>query len=150
MVFGGMLALKGKLMFTLNKYLGRFRVTYANELTDEVRANAQELIDRLKLLQSNHLPFKLGALRSGWRPKSYNTIIGGASKSRHITAQAVDVADPNRQLAKWLNSDAGILGLAECQLWCEDLEYTLGKNKNGSWVHFQTVPPASGKRFFKP
>ena len=63
-------------------------------------------------------------------------------KSRHLSGQAVDFADPKKVLQKWIKSNIDVL--EACELWCEDFSAT------PTWIHFQTVPPASGKRFFTP
>lgn len=62
--------------------------------------------------------------------------------SKHLFGQAVDISDPNCELQKWIMDNVKLL--EEVGLWCEDFSAT----KN--WVHFQTVPPKSGKRFFLP
>ena len=63
-------------------------------------------------------------------------------KSKHLFGQAVDISDPNKELQGWcLNNENALEFIG---LWCEDFEST------PNWVHFQIVPPASGKRFFKP
>lgn len=61
-------------------------------------------------------------------------------KSKHLSGQAIDIADPTGSLMKWCKANED--KLAEIGLWCED--GTVG------WVHFQIVPPKSGKRFFLP
>jgi uncharacterized protein YcbK (DUF882 family) len=61
-------------------------------------------------------------------------------QSRHLTGRAVDISDPKLELTAWLKGDPKHLENAE--LWCEE------GNKN--WVHFQIVPPLSGKRWFLP
>lgn len=59
--------------------------------------------------------------------------------SKHLIGAAVDIAD-NGELMKWCK--ANVKTLEEVGLWVE--EGTVG------WVHFQTQPPRSGNRFFKP
>jgi uncharacterized protein YcbK (DUF882 family) len=63
-------------------------------------------------------------------------------KSKHLFGQAVDISDPNQELQKWVKDNVKLM--EEFQLWMEDFSAT----KN--WVHFQLVPPKSGKRFFMP
>ena len=64
-------------------------------------------------------------------------------KSRHLTAQAIDIGGANiKELQKWCLENEEIL--AGLQLWCEDFSVTT------NWTHFQSAPPASGKRFFLP
>jgi len=63
-------------------------------------------------------------------------------KSKHLSGEAVDFSDPKQELQAWCL--ANVAKLEEIGLWCEDFSAT----KN--WVHFQSVPPKSGNRFFKP
>lgn len=62
--------------------------------------------------------------------------------SKHFHCQAVDINDPIQELQKWIEENLELI--EEIGLWMEDFSDT----KN--WCHFQTVPPKSGKRFFKP
>lgn len=66
-------------------------------------------------------------------------------KSMHLMGAAVDVADPSRDLQAWCKSHEDLLGTFG--LWCEDFNYT---SSPSAWVHFQCLPPKSGKRFFIP
>lgn len=64
------------------------------------------------------------------------------TKSNHLYCKALDFADANGELKKWIMNNIQLL--EKHNIYCEDFEYTK------SWVHIQIVPPASGKRFFKP
>lgn len=89
---------------------------------------------------------------SGWRSKEDQIRIYTAKgitdqaqmhmRSKHFSCQAVDIADPNRELQEWIKTNIKLI--EEIGLWMEDFSAT------PNWVHFQTVPPASGKRFFLP
>ena len=61
-------------------------------------------------------------------------------QSRHLYGQAVDISDPVLSLTKWLKANPEVLENAG--LYCEQ--------GNSNWVHFQIVPPKSGKRWFLP
>lgn len=63
-------------------------------------------------------------------------------RSRHLFGQAVDISDPKQELQQWILKNEKLM--EEIGLWFEDFSAT----KN--WVHMQIVPPASGRRFFKP
>jgi hypothetical protein len=63
-------------------------------------------------------------------------------KSQHLKGLAADISDPKGELQAWCLDHEDVL--EEANLYCEDFAYT----KN--WVHFQTIPPKSGKRFFIP
>lgn len=127
---------------TLADYFGaHVRSSSAAELTDEKRAKASITVSRANLLL-----WKFGearAVNSGWRPASYNvTVPGAALKSKHITCEAIDLADPDGDLDEWCmkNQDT----LAEIGLWLEHPAATKG------WCHVQIVPPKSGNRVFFP
>ena len=119
---------------------GRDR-SHAAELTTEIRANAEDVINKV-----NELLKRAGLDRdatSGWRPAAVNAGIAGAAKrSNHMLGKAVDVADADRKLSQFVNANVKLL--EELGLWCEATSAT------PSWVHFQTVPPRSGRRFFYP
>jgi hypothetical protein len=61
--------------------------------------------------------------------------------SRHLYGQAVDIYDPGLKLTAWLKENDS-QRLKNAELWCEE--------GNSDWVHFQIVPPKSGKRWFNP
>ena len=63
-------------------------------------------------------------------------------KSKHLTGGAADISDPKKELQKWCLDNQP--KLQELKLWCEDFAYT------PNWVHFQVMPPKSGKLFFIP
>lgn len=66
-------------------------------------------------------------------------------KSNHLLGKAVDVVpvdDTIEQFHAFILANEPLL--IEIGLWIEDLAYTK------SWVHLQSVPPRSGKRFFQP
>lgn len=63
-------------------------------------------------------------------------------QSRHLSGQAADISDPDKKLQEWCKLNEA--KLAEIGLWCEDFNFT------NNWVHFQSISPGSGKRFFIP
>ena len=64
-------------------------------------------------------------------------------KSKHLSGQACDFADPDNKLKDFIN-DCTPEELEEFGLWFESFPETPG------WVHCQNLPPKSGKRFFIP
>lgn len=66
----------------------------------------------------------------------------GMPNSKHKSANAVDVYDPDRRLAQWCLDSR--VALADAGLYCEDFRYT------PVWLHFQDIPPKSGKRIYIP
>lgn len=114
---------------------------YASELTPEIVAEAEKVIRQVnKLLQRAGLDRDAS---SGWRPPAVNANVKGAAvRSNHMLGKAVDVVDRDRKLAQYVNANVAVL--EELGLWCEATSAT------PTWVHFQTVPPRSGRRFFQP
>lgn len=62
--------------------------------------------------------------------------------SCHLTGEAVDIYDPNKELQAWCKANTKIL--EDVGLWMEDFSAT------PNWCHFQIRPPRSGSRFFMP
>lgn len=63
-------------------------------------------------------------------------------KSKHLSGQAVDIADGDGALKKWVLNNVKLM--EDVGFWFEDFGVTT------TWVHFQIVSPGSGKRFFMP
>ena len=127
-------------MITVDEYIGQHLAGHEQELTDEIRANAEILCGR-----ANQLIAAFGedrGLRSGWRPAAVNHAAGGAMRSRHMTGQAIDVEDDDGLLDAFCRQNIGLL--EQLELWLEDGAAT------PSWAHIQCVPPRSGRRFFMP
>lgn len=80
---------------------------------------------------------KGGAGDGGFRLPTATT---GRALSKHKTAHAVDVYDPEGLLDAALDDEV----LEEFGLWREHPNSTLG------WTHLQDVAPGSGKRTFQP
>lgn len=126
-------------------YMGRDK-THSSELTDDLKANAVELLTRVNkligLCPAN--PGHEWVVTSGWRPKAINERVPGAAKaSRHLTCEAIDLKDPRGYLAELLCKNRTDL-LVSCELYAEHPSFTKG------WVHLQSVPPGSGNRIFIP
>lgn len=66
----------------------------------------------------------------------------GAPKSKHLLGAAVDILDQDGKLAEWVKEHLDLM--EEIGFWFEDFSSTVG------WVHFQVMPPKSGKRVFLP
>lgn len=65
-----------------------------------------------------------------------------ARVSKHLSGNACDVLDKDGSLGKFCLENEAVL--SRIGLWCEHPDHTKG------WVHFQVMPPMSGKRFFIP
>ena len=139
-------------MITLQTYLRGYEQLYPSEFTPEVFQNATTTIDRVNLLIKtmqedgvvieNH-PKHGNPVSSGWRPAAVNANVKGAApRSKHMTAQACDLYDPEGEIDEWCFSHPEVL--AAIGLWLEHPSATKG------WCHLQVVPPRSGNRFFYP
>lgn len=123
-------------------WMGR-DLEYAEELTEEIRANAQVTVDRTNQLLDRSATGSVHVVRSGFRPRAINEATGNAAtKSKHLTAEAVDIADDDRGIADYCAANQD--DLVEIGLWCEDFRWT------PTWAHFQIVPPKSGRRIYIP
>ena len=130
-------------MITLEAYWKGRDVTHAEELTDEIRSNAEITVARCNELLARAGRSGLATVNSGWRPAAVNDATANAAAgSRHLTAQAVDLPDADRTLAGWCVDNLDILD--EIGLWMEDPRWT------PTWLHLQTVPPKSSKRVYVP
>lgn len=120
--------------------MGRDKL-YPSDMNSILIYNATRLLEKV-----NGLLDDFGSSRkvnSGWRPKTYNDTVKGASKtSKHITGDAIDLEDADGKLKEWcvFNQD----NLIAHGLFMEHPEAT------PTWVHLQQIPPASGNRIFRP
>lgn len=125
-----------KSMISLQEMLGDNKV---EELTPELLANAQEQLRRVNLFRTKYaIPMYV---TSGYRTVEHNAAIGGAKDSAHCKCQAIDFADKDGLLKKYIAEHPEIL--TECDLYQEDPEST------PTWVHLQSRITASGNRVFK-
>jgi hypothetical protein len=114
---------------------------YPQEYTTEISHN----IDKL-LIPMNEVRKTYGrpmSVSSGWRPSTVNANTkGAAAKSNHMLGLAVDIHDPDGSIRNWVIANLDLM--QQLGLYFEDFRWT------STWVHFQCVPPASGKRIFVP
>lgn len=120
-------------------------------ITDEHRANAADLLERVNELLTTAIQCGVGILinpatssyvggtkNGGWRPQDCPI---GAPSSNHKRGLAVDVYDAGNELDAWLTDKL----LEQFDLWREAPAAT-----SGHWTHLQSVPPKSGRRTFSP
>ena len=128
-------------MITLQEYFQGRDKEYPDDLTTDLRINAQETVIRINTLLGYFGESR--DITSGWRPPAVNAATTGAAPlSKHMTCQAIDVKDPEGDLDEWCLTHPEILG--KIGLWQEHPASTKG------WTHLQTVSPKSGKRVFYP
>ncbi len=113
-----------------------------NYPTDDVtQANLDDLLEKLNAVRKLYgFPMYIN---SGLRSMADQMRINSnAPKSKHLTGQAADIRDNDGTFWAWCmaNMDA----MKTIGFWFEN------KGSTPTWVHMQTVPPASGKRIFNP
>lgn len=121
--------------------MGRAKLT---DLDAETQKNLNILLERINKLRTAYgKPLKVN---DGYR-RPQDTPKNGAAKSKHLLGQAIDLDDDDTAfLWKWVQNNLQLM--KEIGLWIEDPRWTHGKV--GTWMHFQIVPPKSGKRIFVP
>lgn len=119
-----------------------------DEIKDQYTKNGLITIAKVSLLCSQ-AGFNDPLIDSGWRPESYNKLIGGSKNSAHLTCQAVDIWDPDKVLGEWCMNN--IEALKEIGLYMESLVVThASEDRNKRWVHLSIRAPASGDQVFMP
>lgn len=109
--------------------------------TPEIDKNLNTLLQAInKVRQAYGKPM---TVTSGLRSQADQQRINPAApKSKHLLGAAVDIADTDGCLKRWINDHMDVI--ADADLYLEDFAHTL------TWVHFQCLPPKSGKRMFIP
>ena len=126
-------------VITLEAYWKGRDTEYANELSDEIRANAERTVELANDLLVRSGRSDVNTVNSGWRPQSVNDATSNAAKgSKHLSAKAVDLPDSDGLLAEWCMDNVDTL--KEIGAWMEHPGWTVG------WVHVQTVPPGNPPR----
>lgn len=133
-------------MITLEDYFGRMSLASAEEPSETVKENAALLLERVNALLSEIPGIEAASspvINSGWRAEGYNArVIGASPTSKHITGEAIDLADRGDALDAFLNQNQDLL--EKYRLWMENPIAT------PSWCHLQSQPPRSGRRVFMP
>ena len=121
------------------------------ETSEVIDRHLRMTFERVMELQGAYLeehPDEPGfQINSGLRSDEHQQRLIAAGKtnavhSKHLAGLAVDINDPEGKIGKWALENAGVL--ARIGLWAEHPKHT----KN--WLHVQSSPPKSGKRFFIP
>ena len=135
-------------MISSEDYFGRMSRIAGEEPSREIRENASVLLARVNALlmepelgqfEATHDP----KVNSGWRTPGYNASIANAApKSKHMSGEAIDIADPDNKVGYYLMTHRDLL--TKHQLYMENAGATL------NWLHLQSVPPRSGNLVFFP
>lgn len=131
--------------FTVDEILmGRVKLA---DLPEDLQKNLAKLQHRTNIFFANY-PKPL-IVTSGYRPKTINKAIGGATNSLHQLCAALDIRDSNGEVWQFCLKN---LELAkQIGLWFEDRRWTsISPDKPNGWVHLQIYPPKSGKIIFIP
>lgn len=114
------------------------------DLDKETQANLKILHERINLLRTAYgKPLKVN---DGYR-RPQDIPKNGASKSKHLIGAAIDLDDDDKgTLWTWVFNNLDLI--QEIGLYIEHPGYT--HHSGGSWLHFQIIPPNSGKRIFVP
>jgi hypothetical protein len=132
-------------------FLGR-DVAYSAELTLEIRRNAQRTIEVtnavLEAMAADGVELAGVHVASGWRPSAVNLALektaNAAQHSPHLLALATDLGDlPDRRLCRWALANPAKLYAAGVRA-IERPQWT------PTWLHIQTIAPASGHFLFIP
>lgn len=134
-------------MITMNELLSG-QATF-DSLDKDVQENLNQLFLKVNIVRKEY--GKPMIVTSGLRTKKHHLEIYARKgiyppkvpmKSNHLFGRAVDFADGDGKLKKWILENIALM--EEIGLWMEDF------NATKTWVHFQINPPKSGNRFFKP
>lgn len=121
---------------------------YAEQVTLEIRENAEITIAKANELLERAGLQHIKAVNSGWRPLSVNERTKNAAiHSSHMTGEAIDIDDDIEVVDRWCLENKHVL--KELGLWLEHPGWTKG------WCHVQTRPPGwppnpNGPRIYIP
>lgn len=115
---------------------------YPDEWTLEYKTNALDLIKRVNNLLIA-LQWGLITVTSGWRPLAVNQKAGGAPRSLHMKAKAVDLSDKDGTLNSTILKRPELL--LDYGLWMENRQFT------PTWCHLDCgIRPDRNPRVFNP
>ena len=137
-------------MITLKEYwMGRDKDWPPSDLQ---KTNAAETVKRVNALL-NEAKILYKGISSGYRPLAINsTVKGAATKSAHISCEAVDLKDLDGSIGKLIKEDHDkfVRGAASSSLLTRHNLYMESLTATKGWVHLQTRKTRSGARIFIP
>lgn len=132
-------------MITWQEILGKYK---ESDIKPEHLPNLKELHEKIQKIRTAYgKPMTItNCYRSMehhlriYKDKGITDIRRIPMKSKHLEGKALDVSDPDGKLMAWAKDN--VKTLEEVGIWCED--------GTKGWLHCQTSPPKSKKRFFMP
>lgn len=110
-------------------------------LSNEVRDNLALMANKLNELERHGIYEFIPT--SGYRTLEEQMVINPkALHSKHLIGMAIDILDEDGKVFDWVKEEENLL--EKLGLWIE-VPYT-----DPGHLHFQGLPPKSGKRFFYP
>jgi len=121
--------------------MGRIKL---EELDIETQQNLSLLLIKINIVRKAYgKPMKVN---DGYR-RPNDTPKNGAKKSKHLIGAAVDIDDDEAgTFWNWCKDNLDVI--YDAGLCIEDPRWTHGKV--GTWVHFQSIRPSSGRFIFVP
>jgi len=114
---------------------------YAEAYTSEISDNIDKLLVIMNKVRAVYA--KPMTVASGWRPPEVNdSTQNAAAGSNHLKGLAVDIKDADGKVMRWVLANMDLM--QKLGIYLEDFRWT------PTWVHFQIVPPGSGKRIYIP
>ena len=143
--------------FTLSEAMEKSSIL-KEEFNSDIKKNAIDLIEKINSLDCPFPRFVSSFIRSParqieiYKQKARNKKVPFENgvfdiskvplKSQHLFGRAIDIKDTDGKLKKWLLNNVDKMERAG--LYAEDFKFTK------TWVHLQSTPVKSGKRFFIP
>lgn len=137
-------------MITLAQYVGPH--AKSKDWTPQRQANAAQLLHAVNALMARAMADSVkflvnpktksqisGSTFGGFRPQDCPI---GAPNSNHKEGRGIDLYDPDNEIDAWCLDNAQ--SMIDCGIWIEHPDATQ------SWSHWQSVPPRSGNRVYRP
>jgi len=125
-------------MIKLSEYIDLKEI---DKLDGSQQLNMFELLYKINLVRISY--GRPMTVSSGYRSPGHNILIGGAKNSWHVKCGAIDIADPKKELQKWIINNVKLI--KDLGLQVEDFKFT------PNWVHLDIARRhLVNTIFFKP